>query len=273
MENHIKRPLCDTSPEELNKNTKRISDMSETGDAFSWDIFDRKISKLLENVAKKDDILDLQRNLDEVKEENKNLRNDLENLKSKMSAIDKFMRRSNVIFSGINCENYQTAKTRIMDICLNILNIHVNITKVVMLKRNYEFLVELETNQQAIKIILSGSKLKNLGIFVHKDYSSEDRDKRFQLRKLKKKLRECDNSTKCTFKNTSILVDDKQYNWHDGNVIAGSVDDKNFLLAKLGNFSDEFNIVVNQRPSRNINGRNANGSQAASISGAAGGSA
>lgn len=246
MDNNNKRSISETSPEESHHHKKRI--MSETADVFSWATFDTKMEKYLENVAKKEDVIELQRNLNDVKQENAALRHDVEQLKAKIEMLDKNMRRSNVIFSGIKCTSVAAAKSNIINICKKTLNVKVNIVRTVMLKSNYEFLVELETTQQAINIIMKGSKLKDSGIYVQRDFTADDREKRYELRKLKNVLKKVDETILCKFKNVSLVVNDKQYDWCDGDVVARSQDDKDSLMAHLEKADTLYNVVVKQRP-------------------------
>lgn len=64
-------------------------------------MFEIKMSKLLENVAKKEDVLELQQAVTEVKSENELLRQEVNILKTKFEQLDKASRRRNIIFSGI----------------------------------------------------------------------------------------------------------------------------------------------------------------------------
>lgn len=107
-------------------------------------------------------MLELEQKLEEVEQENVLLRNELEVVKNKLELIDRNSRRSNVIFSGIKGDSIQAAKTKIIELCKKRLYVDVNINKVVMLKRNHVFLVELDTIiNQAYNILKNSSKLKN----------------------------------------------------------------------------------------------------------------
>lgn len=58
MDINNKRSLSETSPEDFHlTNRKRI--MSQN-DVFSWDTFDAKMERMMVNVAKKEDLLELQ---------------------------------------------------------------------------------------------------------------------------------------------------------------------------------------------------------------------
>lgn len=220
------------------------------GDIFTWDMFDARMERLLENVAKKEDFYELQKNLDEVKKENESLRVDVEHLKTKMEWMDKNMRRSNVVFSGVNCINSTAAKTKIIDICNNTLQVNVNIVRVVMLKAKEDFLVELASIQEAINIITNGKKLIDSGIYVQRDYTANERKKRFELRQLKKEIQRFNKNTSFKFKNTSLFINDKQFDWHEGKIMAGNAEDKVNLSLLLAKSQINYDIMVKQKNSQ-----------------------
>lgn len=250
MEKSSKRHLSDTSPEGTQLHKRRV--MPENNDVFSWNVFETKMEKLLENVAKKEDVQELQRNLIEVKKENESLRRDMNQLQSKIESMDKSMRRTNVVVSGIKSTSLADAKSKIIDICANTLNINVNIVRARVLKPNQEYLVEFETVQQAINVLMNGGKLKGGGIFVRKDLTADERSKQYHMRKLKNELIKLDGTTRCKFKGSSLIVNDKQYEWFDGAVIAKCVEDKESLRIMLANSTVTFTIEVMQRqPPRN----------------------
>lgn len=216
---------------------------ADQGDVFSWAKFENKMSKLLENVARKKDVLELQQTVAEVKNENKQLRQEVDNLKAKFEQLDKNSRRRNLIFCGINCVNTTMTKTEIANICNKVLKVEVSMVRIVTIKHNSDFLVELETVKQAVNILSNSAKLKNSGIYVQKDYTAEERNKRFHLRQLKNYLKRVSKDTKCMFKNTSLIIDDKRYEWCNGNIVAQNEVDKQSIMLLLVNNAN-YNVVV-----------------------------
>lgn len=147
--------------------------------------------------------------------------------------MDKNMRRTNVVFSGIRFANSTAAKSKINNICNNTLKVNVNIVRTTVLKTNQQCLVEFETKQQAIDVLSKGFKLKNTNMYVHRDYTSNERDKLYQLRKLKNELKQVDTSLKFKFKYTTLLVNERHVDWSNGGVVTRNDDDKAFLVSKL----------------------------------------
>lgn len=207
------------------------------GDVFSWGTFEDKMQRMLENVAKKEDLATLQKAVQEVVVENTMLRKEVEGLKAKMERIEKCQRRSNVIFTGLNGTDFNVIKNEISDICRNTLNLNVNIVRIINFRRNNRVLVELETAQQAQNIIVNSAKLNGSGVFVQRDYTEAEREKMYQLRKLKNVIKNADSTARIKFFNTDIMVNGRRLEWKDGGLFVQNERDFTYvkeLLNKIG---------------------------------------
>lgn len=190
----------------------------------------------------------IQENLNEIKRENEVLKPEINHLKSRMESMEKSYRRKNVIFSGINCSNISAAKSKIMSICTSDLKVTVFIVRIIPLRKNSDYLVELETTQQAIDIFSNSGKLKNTGIWVQYDYTPEERTQRYKLRQLKRDIQKVDKVPNIKFKNTSLIINEFRYFWCNGNIMAqndGEVQKLVDLLAKCN--ITTYNVVTRKQ--------------------------
>lgn len=108
--------------------------------------------------------------------------------------------------------------------------------------------MELESVLQAINILTNSGKLKNSGIWVQKDYTLEERNKRFHLRELRKYIRRVSKKTKCVFKYTSLLVGNKSYEWCNGDIVAQNEEDKRAIMQLLAANSNHKIVVKKNSP-------------------------
>lgn len=176
-------------------------------------------------------------------------------MKNKVEQMDKRSRRTNIILSGLKTNNYQEANEKFNDLCIRVLNVKAAVVRIIKLKTKDEFLVELESAVQANNILIHSGKLKDTGIFIQRDFTTEERDQRYHLRQLKKAIRTTDKTITSKFKDTTLFVNEKPFRWSNHGVIAASETDKIFLsnlLAKT-NFSCTIFIHNQQRRQQHNN--------------------
>lgn len=250
-ENNNKRPLKDTSPEidSSLRNKKHLPEKTITmsGDTFSWSMFEEKMSKMLETVAKKSDLQQLQSCIDEVKRENERLRNDMAVLKRKVEIMDKESRRSNIVVSGIKANSHGEAKEKFVGLCTNTIKTKVGIVRMIPMKNTSEYVVELESSIQATNILVSSNKLRGTGVFIQRDYTPEERTHRYHFRQLKKVVQQHDKNITCAIKGTTLWINNKFYTWKADSVVASKEDDKQFLVNLLMKTKAKYNVTVDTR--------------------------
>lgn len=243
-----KRSLKETSPESESslRNKRHLGGKSSNmnSDTFTWALFEEKMKNMLETVVKKEDIQQLQKCIDDVKSENVRLRKDLSTLKSKIETLEKNSRRSNIVVSGIMTDNYKEAKQEFIDICNNIMQTKVGITRMIKMRTPGDYVVELESPVQATNMMINSGKLKGSNIYIQKDYTPDERTQRYQLRRLKRDLQKYNKHLICTFKDTNLLIGNHSYTWNADFVVAKNSEGKQFLENLLTQTKDKYNIIL-----------------------------
>lgn len=242
-----KRTLKDISPDiESNlRNKKHLGGKSSmmSNDTFTWAMFEEKMGKMLETVAKKSDIQQLQNCIDDLKKENDRLRNDLASLKRKVETMDKYSRRSNIVVSGITSENDKDAKQKFEHLCTNTLHSKVGICRMIRMKTPGEYVVELESPIQATNLMINSGKLKGTNIFIQPDYTPNERSQRYHLRQLKKVVQKCDKNLICTWRGTTLIINNKSFTWNEDSVVAYNDEAKQFLDNLLVKENAKYNVT------------------------------
>lgn len=179
-----KRNHSETSPEQALQQENKIGyfavvetnkQTTNMGDAFSWEMFETKMEKMLENVARKEDIQILKQELTSLKNENIELRRELNDIKNKLQIIDQKQRRNNIVVSGLKSKNNLDAKKNLLELCSKVLNNTPLIVRTVEIKSNSDYLFELETAGQVNNILYSSGKLRGSGVFIQRDYTAAER--------------------------------------------------------------------------------------------------
>lgn len=244
-----KRRVTEISPEariDLKK-AKNIVDvnMDELLEKFET-MLSRKLDEKLENVASKEDIQHFQEDLNALRKENEILNEEVKKLKDKVEYLEKGQRRSNVVVDGLKGGRTEDIRIEFQKICREILSVDVNIGFVRKInKSGSKCLVELPSPVDVDAVLRNGKNLKNTNIFVKKDYTKNERNQCYNLRKIKHIISTREKNSKVS--GTALYVGDRKYNWSsDGDIIAANEDDCAFLenLLKSTRSEDNYNIVI-----------------------------
>lgn len=259
-----KRSLLQTSPELFSarspKKSVNRSSISSTmanqraatsnGDVFSWAVFDQKLSSTLDNklqdVARKEDLVSLQGEVEQLRSENAQLKENVSRLQNRLEQVDRSIRRGRLVVRGLKEKDVMPASDEFIKLCSRKLKTAVGVTDIMKIGGGKAFVVTLETATQYNSVLFARKLLKGTDIFIEKDWTTEEREKRFQLRSLAKKLGN-ESSLKVRLGDFSLFVNDKHFTWQDGKIVASSSDDAQFLGIILAKLHCDCEVIVNTR--------------------------
>lgn len=224
--------------------TKQTMESQTPSDMFSWAKFCSILDIKLNEVAKKDDLAPLVAEILELKEENKKLRNDITKLTTRLEQIDRKTRSANIIVNGLKSKNINEVKTDFSLLCSNTLGVDVNVVTARMLSTECSFLITLDTNLQAVSALSARSKLKDKAIFIQKDYTTEEQNVRYNLRKINRNISKHKNNLKIRMGEFCIYINNKKFSWSLDSAVAYSKDDAEYLRILLSDCNYPVDIIV-----------------------------
>lgn len=261
MSNKRSRQL---SPEQLiNNNNKKQNincnqqnmdaNKNDTADVFSWNKLCSLLDDKLKDVAKKEDVQSIRIEMDELRVENTKLRNEVKVLSSRIEQIDRRSRSSNIVVSGLVCVNAAAAKAVFNKLCTDSLNVYANVVTVRDLPAKNTFLFTLESQLQVVNVLGAKDKLKGGTIFMHKDYTKDEQNIRYNLRKLNKTISNLNMNLKVRLGEFCSYIDNRKYSWALGKIVAYSVDDHEFLIKLLSKSNYSIDVIVKDNSVTNAN--------------------
>lgn len=228
------------------------SNATHSCDIFSWDVFELKLGnmldKKLEDVAKKDDLTPLRLEIEQLRNENVRLKEELDVMNNKLEHVDRISRRSNIIVSGLQSTNTRQATDDFNSICSRTLqtNGHVVESRQIKTKDGFSFVFTMESPLQVNNIIAVKKRLDGSAIYIQKDYTSGERQMRYNLRLLGKSIIKLDKKIKVRYGETSIYINDKVFSWRNGFYEAKQNKDADFLRGLMKKLNIECNVTVKQ---------------------------
>lgn len=206
-----------------------------------------KLDEKLKNIATKDDIASVHESIKAVKKENDELRNEINQLKEsqkrlikKIEDLDKASRRANIVVSGIEGGDIRDIQTEVSTLFQNVLKTQVQVNGIKKLNRSGKMCtVELESIK-AVNEVLSKSKLLHTsGVYLQRDYTADECNQRFNLRRLKKILSK-KRDVKTQIKGTNLIIDNKIFKWQsEGTVTTKLEKDATFLNNMLNELREK----------------------------------
>lgn len=175
MNNKRSRNL--SSPEHLPNNNKKqltkqiMENQTATPDVFSWNQLCNLLDSKLKDVARKEDLVSIKTEIEELREENTKLRQDVNKLSSRLEFIDRRTRSANIVVNGLNSEKMHDVKTEFVNLCTNVLNVDVYVVNTRKLPAKKSFLFALGSCMQASNVLNAKGNVKNKEIFIQKDYT------------------------------------------------------------------------------------------------------
>lgn len=259
----IKRTLLSTSPDNINCTPKKIftgPNMSTGGnqDLFSWSKLGDLLDDKLRDVAKKEDVAAIKQEVDVLKTENSKLKDEIQKLTNRLEVIDRRSRSSNVVVSGLVCNNTSTAKKMFISMSKNELNVDINIMGTKMLSSGKSFVFTLETQGEAQRVIEARRQLKGKNIYIQKDYTALEQTTRYNLRKVARVVSKIKPNIKVRLGEFCIFVNDIKYTWMDEKILAPTQKDADFLVNILELSNNSYDVFCKQ--TSNINNINENSS-------------
>lgn len=193
-------------------------------------LLDKKFDEKLRNIATKNDIITINENIAVLKEDNENMKKQIHELKmnqeylnKKVEGLDKAHRSFNVLVAGIkdvHFMNVSEMKKEINELFAKILNVDVQICRVYKTNANKDMCtVELNTVNDAYKVLTCSGKLRGSGIYIQKDFTVEENKQRYQLRQVKKWLLQNKHGTKVIIRGTALIVNDRRYKYYSNNIL------------------------------------------------------
>lgn len=250
-----KRTLNLTSPENTDqKNCKKrlycqnmsSADTSNTQDVFSWNKLCSLLDDKLKDVARKSDLVDLKAEMEEIKKENLQLKNDLKKLSSRLEFVDRNARSTNIIVSGLSCNNVNAVKAEFLNLCTKVLKVNTNVMSTRMLASGKSVCFTLESRMQAANVISAKKELKGQAIYLQKDYTAVEQNVRYNMRQISKKISKSCTNIKVRLGEFCIYINNKKYTWSNGKVIANTNSDAEFLNSLLAKCNYPMEIHVKE---------------------------
>lgn len=213
-------------------------------DVFSWEKFCNILDLKLQDVAKKDDFGPIVAEIMELRDENKKLRNEISQLTSRLEIIDRKTRSTNIIVNGMKSKNLTTAKTDFTQLCSNTLGVNANVVTARALPNEERYIFTLESNFQAANVLAAKDKLKGKDIFIQKDYTKDEQNVRYNLRKLNRNISKLKKNAKVRMGEFCVFINDRKYSWMKGQVAAYNNDDAQYLKSILSDDSYPIGVIA-----------------------------
>lgn len=245
LESTKKRLLQQTSPESYTANSPKksftgencslgaLANSSNMADVFSWTVFDQKLNSALDaklqDVAKKEDLASLQAKMQELSSENAQLKETVQRLQNRLEQVDRSSRRGRLLIRGLYSKEVKSAIDEFVKLCSNNLKLTVGVTDIMKLPAGNGFVVALESSYQYYAVLSARKLLKGSTIYIEKDFTLEERDKRYNLRQASKKLLPVEKEVKVRLGDFVLYVNDKPFSWMGGKMMASNVADAQFL--------------------------------------------
>lgn len=244
-----KRTLLSTSPDSLQGTPSKrllskkmsVNNNSEQ-DVFSWSKLCEVLDVKLKDVARKDDITALHAEIEELKVENAKLKCDVKLLSDRLEMVDRKCRSTNIVVNGLCCTNPHAGKNRFVDVCKNMIGADMNISHTRMLSSGKTFIFTLDTYTDVHTVLSAKGKLMEQQIYVHKDYTPDELNTRYNLRRFAKSLAH-KNEYKVRLGEFCVFINDKRYSWSNGNLLASSELDAKILSDILADCNSDYNVL------------------------------
>lgn len=233
-----KRLYCNNNMSTVNQNS--------TQDVFSWEKLCYLLDDKLKDVTRKADLIDLKAEIDELKKENMQLKNDLKKVSTRLEFIDRKSRSSNVVVSGLSNSNVNGAKSEFVKLCTEVLKTNVNIISTRMISSGKAVCFTLESSTQAYNVTSAKNKLKGRSVYIQKDYTEEEQNVRYNLRQISKKISKSNSNVKVRLGEFCIYLNNKKYIWSKGKVLANSEMDAQFLNGLLAQCNYPMDVCVRE---------------------------
>lgn len=234
----------------VNANSETQPNTKGNSDAFSWQVFDAKMSVLLQDVARKSDLNSLQVEIQQLRVENASLKEDLNVMKTRLNYIEKATIRSNIVVSGLACTAVKPAINEFVNLSNSVLKTQINVTEARKLPNNNGFVFTLNTNLEANAVMSAKNKLRGTNVFIQKDSTSVERTAMYHLRQLSKAVRFIEPNLKVRNGNSCVYINDVLYTWSNDVFIAPSENDVTFLRSIAARANFPCNIAAKSKRSQ-----------------------
>ncbi|XP_039277292.1 uncharacterized protein LOC120349911 [Nilaparvata lugens] len=206
-------------------------------------IIEATIKKLFEEkfsvLATKDDISGIAALVNGLKQENSQLKQEIQRLKklnnqftSRLDDYEDRSRRNNLIFRGLKFKSDMDCRVTVKKFCSDVLGcdrqVQVNRAHTLGPKKdNAPIITHIPSDQDLENILKNVNKLKGTGFSVQKDFSVATRRKRSKLLFLKKELLSISSQLKCFLRGDQLWVEGRSFWQHKRYLPTG---DRNFVL-------------------------------------------
>lgn len=218
-----KNVLCQLSGRKVGDLT--VEEYQEVVECTNADIYDK--------------IINLRKEIDELKEVNEKITKEMLEWKEKtlllerdLTQIDRRQKRSNIVLRGLN--DSQAPRATVEDLCSNVLK--VDDVKVKDVRKTFQkngkmtVVAELADADMVNSVLKSTVNLKGSSISIDRDLTRESREKKSVMMKLKKDLLEQDTSKKIIVRDDRLKVDNNWFYWNaDKQLKSGSLEGRTAL--------------------------------------------
>lgn len=219
-----------------------------SSDSFSWAVFDQKLNNALdvklESVVKKEDIAHFSQEIEQLRCENKQLRNDLLIMKNKLEQVDKSSRRNNIVVRGLTGNTVASAVKEFKVLCDTTLKAAANVMEARKIANGKSFLLTLNSALEVRSVLSSRGSLAGSNIFIDKDYTEHARSIRYFLRQIGRRAKNVNKRLTIRYGDLNIIIDGKSFYCADNTIFAGNKADADFLRDLMANANFQCNIEV-----------------------------
>lgn len=221
-----------------------------SSDSFSWAVFDQKLNNALdvklESVVKKEDIAHFSQEIEQLRCENKQLRNDLLIMKNKLEQVDKSSRRNNIVVRGLTGNTVASAVKDFKVLCDTTLKAAANVMEARKIANGKSFLLTLNSALEVRSVLSSRGSLAGSNIFIDKDYTEHARSIRYFLRQIGRSAKNVNKRLTIRYGDLSIIIDDKSFYCADNTIFARNIADAEYLRDLMGKAKFQCNIEVKE---------------------------
>lgn len=219
-------------------------------DCFSWAMFDMKLNSALdaklECVVKKEDLVPISTEIQQLRNENNRLQKELQVVKSRLEIVDKASRRNNIVVSGFKSSFVPEILNEFKEICATTLKVSVNIVEARRIASGKSLLLVLNSPLEVNDIIAVRRRLAGTNIYIDKDFTAEERSNRYFLRQIGKSVKKADKHAKVRQGDHRVFINDKPFSCVGEKIIASNKSDAESLRKLLSTVN--FECVIDVKP-------------------------
>lgn len=240
-----------SSPEQLGGVQKRSVGNTSVEGQYKMDeailiklgeMLDAKLDAKLSLVATKNDINSLEGKLENILEENRNLKKEIIHLKQENKSIKenteflmKKLKAKNIVINGLQGLKEDEDNINIVkELCVKSLGINEPmIDRAFTIGHGQALIVEFVKQYDVQSVLRNARKLKGTGIWINRDLTHHARQKKKKLLEIRKRVMEVEKGERVLVRDDYLLFKNKKFSWDEEKGITAANEEDLLMLLDI----------------------------------------